>query len=269
MNKPKVVEEYSFKRILDEMLHDFTKRYKEHHENFSYPLVSDPIYHIFATAAYREGLLRQRINEAAREGLLNFTTALDDLLSIKRIDGESYDDYKNRIKGELRAIPSGGSRAHYKNAALLYNKNIKDIYIKRGESGAVEVYLLEKNETGEPSANLLASTLEILSKDDIKMLTDTIEVYPGEAVRVGVQADIVFIPSAPSDSIDMLKVYFTDEFYKNQKLGEDITSSWIISVLQSFDPVKSVRLKVPLMDVSLLPHEFGILDNLFLTKVDK
>ncbi|GAB7141314.1 hypothetical protein RsTz2092_12860 [Deferribacterales bacterium RsTz2092] len=70
---PKVIEELSFGDIFDELLIDFKKR----NPSYDALLESDPAIIVLECYAYRETLLRHRINEAAKANLLAYAAGSD------------------------------------------------------------------------------------------------------------------------------------------------------------------------------------------------
>jgi phage-related baseplate assembly protein len=70
---PGVIETLSFDAVFADMARDFQRRYPE----FTALLESDPAIKLLEVASYRELLLRNRINEAARGQMLAFATATD------------------------------------------------------------------------------------------------------------------------------------------------------------------------------------------------
>lgn len=67
---PSVVETLSFEAILADMLSDLQTR----DPAFNALVESDPAYKVLEVAAYRETLLRQRVNDAARETMLAYAS---------------------------------------------------------------------------------------------------------------------------------------------------------------------------------------------------
>lgn len=63
---PEIIEELSYKEILEEMKATFIQICPD----FSAYLESDPLVKLMEVAAYREVLLRHRINQAAESSLL-------------------------------------------------------------------------------------------------------------------------------------------------------------------------------------------------------
>ena len=87
---PQLIEPLSFSAIFTALLTDFQHRYPD----YSALLASDPAIKLIEVAAYRELLLRHRINEAARANLLAFaqTADLDHLgafYGVTRLVGET------------------------------------------------------------------------------------------------------------------------------------------------------------------------------------
>jgi len=70
---PQVLETLRFEHIFDALLRDFRLRCPQ----YSALLASDPAIKLIEVAAYRELLLRARINEAARANLLAFAVGHD------------------------------------------------------------------------------------------------------------------------------------------------------------------------------------------------
>ena len=71
--QPSVIEALSFEAIFGELQADFQSRYPQ----YSALLASDPAIKLLEVAAYREVLLRNRINAAAKASLLAFATGSD------------------------------------------------------------------------------------------------------------------------------------------------------------------------------------------------
>lgn len=96
---PDVVEELSFDDIFSAVLTEFKTRCPE----FSALLESDPAIKVLEVAAYREMLLRNRINVAARAQMLAFSSG-DDLdhlgafYGVARLVGEGDEALRRRIR---------------------------------------------------------------------------------------------------------------------------------------------------------------------------
>lgn len=71
---PEVVETLDYEAILASLKADFLARYPEYSAG---DLESDPAVKLLETAAYRETILRQRVNDAARQRMLTYATGAD------------------------------------------------------------------------------------------------------------------------------------------------------------------------------------------------
>lgn len=71
---PEVVETLDFEAILAALKADFLVRYPEYSAG---DLESDPVVKLLQVAAYREIILRQRVNDAARRRMLTYATGAD------------------------------------------------------------------------------------------------------------------------------------------------------------------------------------------------
>lgn len=78
LQSPDLLEELDYEEILEQWKVDFKKNYKS---DFDLSLESEPVVKLLETGAYRELLLRQRVNDSAREVMLAHSkgTNLDNL----------------------------------------------------------------------------------------------------------------------------------------------------------------------------------------------
>jgi phage-related baseplate assembly protein len=85
-------------------------------------------------------------------------------------------------------------------------------------------------------------------REDIRMLTDTVEVVGAEMIDVNVKAKIILMASAPAEILQTIKKSFIEKFAKMVGLGVSVSRSWIISNL-FLDGVKDVELITPANDI--------------------
>ena len=125
---PPVVEPLDFEAIRADLLADFIARYPE----FSAVVESEPVLKLFEAWAYRELLLRQRINDAARSVMIATAGGADlehlaALFGVERLTGE--DDHALRYRSQL-AIESfsvAGPAGAYMFHGLSASDAIKDL----------------------------------------------------------------------------------------------------------------------------------------------
>ncbi|MBQ3565401.1 MAG: baseplate J/gp47 family protein [Alphaproteobacteria bacterium] len=226
---------------------------------FTAYLESDPLIKLMEIAAYRELLLRQRINQAAKANLLAFATEsdLDNLAAfygITRLENETDDELRTRTQAKIVGWSSAGSREAYKFHALNSDPRVKEANADSPEPGLVRISILSKENNGVVSEDLLDAVNDYMQRDDIRMLTDTVQVVPCNLIDIDVKAKITLMSSTPIEFLSTIKTSFKNAFAKIAGLGVSISRSWIISNL-FLDDVKDVQLLSPISDVEVSETE--------------
>ena len=249
LETPQIIEELSLNEILEQMRNKLIEIDCE----FSAYLESDPLIKLMEIAAYRELLLRQRINQAAKANLLAFATGSDlnnlaAFYGIRRSENETDDELRTRTQAKIEGWSSAGSREAYKFHALNSDSRVKEANADSPEPGLVRISILSKENNGVVSKDLLEAVNNHMQRDDIRMLTDTVQVVPCNLIDVDVRAKITLMSSTP------MKLSFRNAFSKIAGLGVSISRSWIISNL-FLDGVKDVQLLSPISDVEVSETE--------------
>jgi phage-related baseplate assembly protein len=263
LQTPQIIEELSFEEILQQMKEALVAIDQE----YTAYLGSDPLMKLFEIAAYREVLLRQRINQAAKANLLAFATGsdLDNLAAfygITRKENETDEELRTRIHAKIVGWSSAGSREAYKFHALNSDPRVKEANADSPEPGLVRISILSKENGGIVSGDLLESVKEYMLREDVRMLTDTVEVVPCGLIEVNVRAKIILLNSTPPEILNTIRSSFIAAFNKIAGLGVSISRAWIISNLFS-NGVKDVELITPIDDVLVSEIEcakLGILE---------
>ena len=133
---PAVIESLSFETIFSELQAEFQSRYPD----YSALLASDPAIKLLEVAAYREVLLRNRINEAAKASLLAFATGsdLDHLAAfygVTRLMDESDEALRLRTRQRIIGFANAGGAAHYRYWALSASPEVADVEVDSPEPG--------------------------------------------------------------------------------------------------------------------------------------
>ena len=255
LEAPQIIEELSLSEILEQMRN---KLIEIEPESTAY-LESDPLIKLMEIAAYRELLLRQRINQAAKANLLAFATEsdLDNLAAfygITRLENETDDELRTRTQAKIVGWSSAGSREAYKFHALNSDSRVKEANADSPEPGLVRISILSKENNGVVSDDLLETVNNYMQRDDIRMLTDTVQVVPCNLIDIDVKAKITLMSSTPIEFLSTIKTSFKNAFAKIAGLGVSISQSWIISNL-FLDGVKDVQLLSPISDVEVSETE--------------
>ncbi len=247
---PKVIESLSYEEIFQDILSDFLEK----NPTYSTLLESDPAMILLEVCAYRELLLRNRINEAAKATMLAYATGsdLENLgapLGVQKLEGESDDQLRQRIQLAPEAFTNAGSVGAYTFHALSASSDIKSVSVKSPNPGEVLVTILSKTGNGVASEELIDAVLEKLSEEDVRPLTDQVSVQSAGIVNYSVEA-VITVYSGPSSAVVETEARaaldkFLDERHAIEKL---VALSGIYDALH-VDGVKKVQLIHPTSDV--------------------
>ncbi len=199
---PTVVEPLEYETILAAVTADFRGRYPE----FSAFVESDPALKLLETAAYREMLLRWRINEAAKAVMLAFAKGsnLDHLVALADVErqaGESDERLLKRFRLSLEALSTAGPRGAYEFHALTADSRVRSVDITTPTPGDVNLVVLGgDNADGLPDTALVAKVSEALSTEQVRPLTDTVTVSGARNICYQV-AVTIHVGGGPDSSV--------------------------------------------------------------------
>ena len=252
---PAVIETLSFETIFTELQGEFQSRYPD----YSALLASDPAIKLLEVAAYREVLLRNRINEAAKASLLAFATGsdLDHLAAfygVTRLTDETDEALRLRTRQRIIGFANAGGAAHYRYWALSASPEVADVEVDSPEPGRVRISVLAKGEEQTVSNAVLDAVRAVVLRDDIRVLTDTIEVVPAELITVTVHARLWLYPDAPMETLSAIEAVFAFTLAACAGLGWDLTRSWIVGQLQRAG-VHKVELLSPTTDIRVAANQ--------------
>jgi phage-related baseplate assembly protein len=246
---PAVIEPLSFDTIFSELQTEFQSRYPD----YSALLASDPAVKLLEVAAYREVLLRNRINAAAKASLLAFATGsdLDHLAAfygVTRLMEETDEALRLRTRQRIIGFANAGGAAHYRYWALSASPDVADVEVDSPEPGRVRISVLAKGEEETVPDAVLEAVRAVVLRDDIRVLTDTVEVVAAELIPVTVTARIWLYPDTPMAAFEAIAPRFKDALAAQSGLGWDLTPSWVIGELQR-PGVHKVELHSPTTDI--------------------
>lgn len=263
---PAIVEVLDYEVILAQMLEDFRQR----DPAYSAIVESDPAFKILEVAAYRELLIRQRINDALKSVLLAYSSGtitydgdtpryapgdldhLGALLGVARKVLTPADpgavppapalyeadvDYRRRIQLSLESFSTAGPRAAYAFHALTHPL-IKDVAVYGPSEllaitpGDVHVYLLSTVDNGEANPDTVAAVSEILSAEDVRPLTDNVMVFSAEITHYEIEAEL-FTFAGPDPLIVLAAAEAAIDLYvaERHRIGATVTLSGIYAAL--------------------------------------
>ena len=268
---PAVVEPLDVETIVAAMLADLRDRAPE----FSALVESDPAYKILEACAYRELLLRQRVNEATKAVLLAYAAGsdLDHVAANFNVQRlvlaaanpntvpptpavlEPDDDLRRRVQLAFEGLSTAGPEGAYVFHALSAHPDVLDASATSPTPGVVTVSVLSRVGSGAPDAPLLAAVAATLADDDVRPLTDQVNVVAAAIVNFTVVASLTLYPG-PDSAVVLAEANarLTDYLARSRRLGRDVTRSGVFAALHS-EGVQNVVLTQPATDVVVTPAQ--------------
>ncbi len=203
---PTVVEAIDYETVLAALKADLVARWPD----YTADLESDPAIKLLEVAAYREVLLRQRVNDAARAVLVATAIGSDldhlgALLNVARLEVEAAapnatpprvavvegdERFRQRIVLALEGYPTAGSRQAYRFHTLSASSMVKDVSVASPAPGLVRVTILSTLGDGSADAGLIATVRSAVSADKVRQLTDSVSVVSATVIPYAVAAEL-------------------------------------------------------------------------------
>lgn len=230
---------------------------------------SEPLLKVLQVCAYREVLVRARVNDAARANLLAKATGADlehlaALFGVSRLTVapadpaaippvaavmESDTALRARAQLALEGFSTAGPRGAYLYHALSADGRVKDAGIRSPAPGVVEVTVLSTLEDGTPTLDLLAAVEAALTDEDVRPLCDEVVVIAAEVdtytvtatLTVGTGPDPASIATAARAAV---AAYTADV----HRLGRAVRRSGLFAALHQ-PGVLEVELTSPAADI--------------------
>ncbi|MCG7548454.1 baseplate J/gp47 family protein [Pseudoalteromonas sp. Of7M-16] len=194
---PNLIEPLSFDKIRAEILDDFQTRFPD----AELSLVSDPVVKLIESFAYRELLLRQRINDSASAVLLAHATSSEldylgnrfgverallvpadnDQVPPREAVYEQDERYRERIALALEGFSTAGPAGAYAFHALKGSQHVKDVHVDAPQFAYVDLPAQVQNLL-PPSARLLVCTDDAGLTPDVLSGAQPPEPVPGDVV---------------------------------------------------------------------------------------
>ena len=271
---PDVVEELEYESLLAERKATLISLYPADQQEAiarTLALESEPIVKLLQENAYRELMLRQRVNEAARAVMVAFATGsdLDQLganvdtprLVITPADDttlpptpavmESDSEYRVRLPQAFEGISVAGPSGAYEYHGRAADGRVADVKAISPSPACVTISVLSREGNGTASADLLAEVASALNDENVRPVGDRVTVQSATIVKYVIEAVLYLYPGPEAVTIQAaaeakLKRYITAQ----HRLGRDIRLSAIYAALH-VEGVQRVALKKPLADIVL------------------
>lgn len=268
---PQVIEPLDFETIFAQALAQFQVYFPA----FDATVESDPVVKLIQLFAYRELVLRQRLNDAARAVMPAFATGadLDALAALFGVERfilipadpeagiaevlESDADFRRRMVLAPEGFSVAGPAGAYLFHALSADSDVLDASAVSPDPGEVVVTVLSRTGDGTPAPEVLAAVEARLNADTIRPLTDLVTVQAATIVPFTVEAELTLL-AGPDSSVVIAtaEARLDAHLAAIRRLGRDVTRAGIIAALCP-EGVQNVVLISPAADLVLGSDEAG------------
>jgi phage-related baseplate assembly protein len=247
---PNVVEALSYETILAAMLTDLQERDPQ----FTALVESDPAYKILEVAAYRELLIRQRVNDGARAVMLATATGTDlenlgALFGVTRKTLDAGDataippvpptyetdaELRYRIQLALEGMSTAGPVGAYEYHALSVD-GVKSVGIQGPpdtDPGDVLVTILSAEGDGAAGSPLIAAVDAALNAEDVRPLTDQVTVQSATIIPYEIIATLYVSPGPDPEAVRLNALASVQAFVASRhSVGADVRLSALYAAL--------------------------------------
>lgn len=254
---PDVVETLDYDAILAAMTADFRGR----HPEYSAWVESEPALKLLEVAAYREVLVRHRINTAARSVMLAFAAGSDlghlaALYGVERGADETDARLLARLQTSLSRFSTAGSKDAYIHHALSADARARDVCVDRvpGSPGNLVITVLGGNPDGSAPADLVAAVRAALDSDTVRPLTDTLQVRAADIAPYRITATLT-LETGPSPAVVLAAARAAAErfVHEHNRCGRPVRRALLTAAL-AVPGVADVNLTAPAADVLPAGH---------------
>src|SRR5471030_787781 len=271
---PDVVEELDYENLFEERKSTLISLYPaDQQEAISRTLTleSEPLVKLLQENAYRELILRQRINESARAVMVAYATGndLDQLaanfnverLVLRAADNatipptaavmESDSDLRMRIPQAFEGLSVAGPTGAYEYHARSADGRVADASAISPATAEVTITILSRDNDGKATPDLLAAVEKALNDEDVRPVADRVTVQAAEIVNYQINAVLYVLPTPEIEPVRAASEAQLKKYINTQaRLGRDIRLSAIYAALH-VEGVQRVELSAPVADIVL------------------
>ncbi|HHT0026150.1 baseplate assembly protein [Klebsiella michiganensis] len=269
--QPTIIEELDFEEILIEVKAVMVAAYPVDQQTAviaALTLESEPLNIIAQAIAYREMLLRQRINEGAAASMLSHATGndLDNIaanLDTERLviteatdtaDAvmESDEALRLRAQAAFEGMSVAGPSAAYEYFARSASGKVADAKASSPAPAEVVVAVLSTEGDGTASPELLAAVAEAVNDEDVRPIGDRVTVRSAEIVDYEIDVTLYLYPGPESEPIINAADASLQKLLKqnDKKISRDVARS-AISAAVHVQGVQRVEVNSPPVDIKI------------------
>ena len=265
---PQIVDVPDFETLLAERKAEFVALHPKDEQEAvirTLELESEPATKLLQENAYRELLLRQRINEAAQAVMVAYAMGgdLDQLaanynvtrLTVTPADNdavmESDEALRLRVPAAFEGLSVAGPTAAYEFHARSADGRVADASATSPAPAEVVLTVLSREGDGTAEKDLLDVVEKALNSENVRPVADRLTVRSAEIIPYRVEATIFLYPGPEAEPVMAAAKASLQKYIASQtRLGRDIRRSAIFAALH-VEGVQRVELASPLADVVL------------------
>ncbi|EMJ9259585.1 baseplate assembly protein [Klebsiella variicola] len=269
--KPTIIEELDFEAILIDVKALMVAAFPADQQSAvaaALGLESEPLNIIAQAMAYRELLLRQRINEGVAACMLSHSTG-DDLDNIAAnldterltitaatdtadVAMESDEALRLRAQAAFEGMSVAGPSAAYEYFARSASGKVADVKASSPAPAEVVIAVLSTEGDGTASPELLADVAEAVNDEEARPIGDRVTVRSAEIVDYEINATLYLYPGPESEPIINAADASLQKFLKqnNKKISRDVARSAISAALH-VQGVQRVVINSPANDIKI------------------
>jgi phage-related baseplate assembly protein len=269
--RPTALQTWSFEAILDARMADLVARFVAAGVAYDVgDLEVDPAKILQEVDAFREGLLRQRVNEAVLATSLAFAAGADlDVVAANygcvRASGESDDSLRLRAQLAWEALSRGGSYGGYEyDARSAAPADVADVAVYGHEvegvaRGEVRIVVLGVNSSGVTADRVLRLVRDRISPRDLRKVNDLVTVVAATIAPYEIDATIVVPHGADGGAVRTAQYVRALAYAESRrKIGAPVTFGGVMAAIGHDDAgvVVDVEMRQPwtgAADLSAVP----------------
>ncbi|WP_413742300.1 baseplate assembly protein [Sodalis sp. RH15] len=234
-------------------------------------LESEPMVKLLQENAYRELILRQRINEAAQAVMVAYANGpdLDQMaanfnvsrLLVQPADGvavppmaalyESDTDLRLRTPQAFEGLSVAGPTGAYEYHARSADGRVADASAISPSPACVTISILSREGDGCASEELLVVVAAALNDEDVRPVADRVTVQSAKIIPYRIDATLYLFPGPEAGPVrDAAEKRLTAFITEKRRLGRNIRRSALNAALH-VEGVERVEISLPVEDVVL------------------
>lgn len=224
-------------------------------------LESEPVTKLLQRWAYENVAMQARINDSAHACMLAYAVEgdLDNAAAnngVERLPGESDAQLRRRAQMAFEGLTTAGSKGSYIFHALSADARVLDAMPITPTGGTVRVVVLSAEGDGSASHELLELVSAALTPDDVRPMSETVEVVSAEVLSFTVDAQIYAYPGPTQANVLERALASLNAYLAScRKLGYDVSLTGRAAALHVQGVQRVVFAPDAADDVQVLPHQ--------------